>query len=138
MKLKKLLNSTKKRIIGNNAIHYKHYQVYDNIYIIILKCIILGILGLVLGVIINDIVTYVSHSLNIKNKLALDIIQITLCAIVVGCLHYSHNFIGWTLQNTIPGIFFIALLFDVQLRLAGFVQESCDVKNTNANEMNNK
>lgn len=133
MKLKKLLNSTKKGIIGHNAVHYKHYQVYDNIYIIILKCIILGILGLVLGVIINDIVTYISTSLNIKHKLSLDIIQITLCAIVVGCLHYSHNFIGWTLQNTIPGIFFIALLFDVQLRLAGYVPETCMAQNANAN-----
>jgi hypothetical protein len=133
MKLKKLMNNTRKGIIGNHAIHYKHYQVYDKFYIMILKCIILGILGLVLGVIINDIVTYLSNILNIKNKLLLDIIQISLCAIVVGCLHYSHNFIGWTLQNTIPGIFFVALLFDVQLRLAGFVQDECVVKSTNTN-----
>ena len=138
MKIKKLINNTRKGIIGNHAIHYKHYQIYDKFYIMILKCIILGILGLVLGIIINDIITYVSNSLNIKNKVLLDIIQISLCAIVVGCLHLSHNFIGWTLQNTIPGIFFVALLFDGQLRLAGFVQESCEVKNKNSNTNANK
>lgn len=138
MKIQKLINNTKKGIIGNHATYYKNYQIYDNFYIMIFKCIILGILGLVLGVIINDTVTYLSNSLNIKNKLLLDIIQISLCAIVVGFLHSSHNFIGWTLQNTIPGIFFVALLFDVQLRLAGFVQESCEVKNKNSNTNANK
>ena len=50
MKIKKLINNTKKGIIGNHAIHYKNYQIYDKFYVMIFKCIILGILGLIFGV----------------------------------------------------------------------------------------
>jgi hypothetical protein len=97
--------------------HYKHFKTYDNVYIITIKCIILGILGLTIGVIINNLVIYISNKLIIKNKNLQVIIQITLCAIIVSLLHTQHKFIGWTLRNTIPGIFFITLLFTVQYKI---------------------
>ena len=104
-------------IINSHYKHYKNFKTYDNVYIITIKCIILGIMGLIIGVIINDLVIYISNNLKIKNKIFQVIIQIILCAITVACLHTHNKFIGWTLRNTIPGIFFITLLFTVQYKI---------------------
>jgi hypothetical protein len=58
MKLKHIVTNTKKIITGNSYQHYKKYKAYDNVYMTTVKCIIWGILGLLLGIIINDTVLY--------------------------------------------------------------------------------
>ena len=109
--------------------HYKNYKPYDNFYIITIKCIICGFLGLILGIIINDTVIYISNKLKIKNKVIQTIIQIVLCAMIVSFLNTSNNLVGWTLHNTIPGIFFITLLFNDQLKLVYSINRINIIKN---------
>lgn len=109
--------------------HYKNYKTFDNVYILIIKCIILGIFGLILGIIINDSIVYLLHILHIKNIFIQNIIQIGICAVVVGLLHTSNNFLGWTLHNTIPGIFFITLLFSTQYKLMTNIEHSYIINN---------
>ena len=114
--------------------HYKNYKPFDNVYVITIKCIIWGVLGLISGIIINNTVIYISNKLKIKNKLIQNIIQIVLCAITVSFLHTSNKFLGWTLHNTIPGIFFITLLFNAQ---KNYVQKNYVIKNDNDNYNDN-
>ena len=128
MSTKKIINNTKDIITGNHYKHYKKYKPFDNVYVTIFKCIVYGILGLILGILINDTVIYLSNAFKIKKKLIQNIIQIVLCAIVVAILHTSNKFLGWTLRNTIPGMFFITLLFNVQLKLYDNIQSSFFLK----------
>ena len=130
MSVENILNTTKDIITGShNYKHYKKYKTFDNGYVIAIKCIFWGIIGLILGVIINNAVIFLSNKLKIKNKLIQNIIQIILCAIVVAFLHTYNNFLGWTLRNTIPGIFFIALLFNVQYKLADNIESTYIIHN---------
>ena len=131
MKLKHIVTNTKKIITGNTYKHYKKYKTYDNVYMTTVKCIIWGILGLLLGIIINDTVLYLINKLKIKNKLIQNIIQIIFCAISVAVLHSSNNFLGWTLHNTMPGIFFITLLFNAQFKMDEDIQSSYIIHNDN-------
>lgn len=114
--------------------HYKNYKTFDNTYIIIIKCIVLGILGFILGIIINNFVVYFSNIFKIKNNLLQNITQITFCSIIVSLLHTSNNFIGWTLHNTIPGIFFITLLFNAQFKLIHNLESNYILYNDNDND----
>lgn len=133
MKLKHIVTNTKKIITGNSYKHYKKYKAYDNVYMTTVKCIIWGILGLLLGIIINDTVLYLINGLKIKNKLIQNIIQIVFCAITVAVLHSSHNFLGWTLHSTMPGIFFITLLFNAQFKMDEDIQSTYIIHNHNNN-----
>ena len=110
--------------------HYKHYKPFDNAYIITIKCIILGTLGLILGIMINDIVIYISNSLDIKNRFLQNILQIILCSITIAVLHTSSRIVGWVLRNTIPGFFFLTLLFNVQFKLIDNIQNTYLIDNT--------
>jgi len=136
MKLKHIVSNTKKIITSNYYKHYKKYKAYDNVYMTTVKCIIWGILGLLLGIIINDTVLYLINKLKIKNKLIQNIIQILFCAISVAVLHSSNNFLGWTLHNTIPGIFFITLLFNAQFKMAEDIQSTYIIHNNNDDNNN--
>jgi hypothetical protein len=130
MSVKNMLNTTKDIITGShNYKHYKKYKTFDNGYVIAIKCVFFGILGLIIGVFINNIVIFLSNKLKIKNKLIQNIFQIVLCAIVVAVLHTSNKFLGWTLRNTIPGIFFIALIFNVQYKLADNIESTYIIRN---------
>ena len=138
MKLKHIVTNTKKIITGNSYKHYKKFKTYDNVYMTTAKCIIWGILGLFLGIIINDIVIYLINKFKIINKLIQNILHIVLCAITVAGLHSSHNFLGWTLHNTMPGIFFITLLFNAQFKMDEDIQSSYIIYNNNNNNDNDK
>ena len=51
-------------------------------------------------------------------------------------LHTSSRLVGWVLRNTIPGFFFLTLLFNVQYKLIDNIQntylinDDSDIKNT--------
>ena len=136
MSIKNILNNATKIMSTNNYKHYKNYKTFDNFYILTIKCIIWAILGLIIGIIINDSVIYISNKLKIKNKFIQIIIQILFCSIIVAFLHTYHKFIGWTIHNTIPGILFIALLFNVQLKLINNIQSSYIINNDNDYNIN--
>ena len=87
MTIKNFIDNTKKIILKNNYKHYKKYKTFDNIYIITIKCIIWGVLGLILGIIINDIVIYLSNILHIRNY----IIQVKVYFLLHYYLMYNIN-----------------------------------------------
>ena len=110
------INKTKK-FITKDYKHYKYYIPTDTFYVMTLKCIILGIVGLIIGILINDFVVYISNKLQIKKLFIQNIIQISICSLVLSFLHTKHNILGWTLKETLPGVFFIAFLFGVQFKI---------------------
>jgi hypothetical protein len=118
--------------------HYKHYKPFDSTTIIIIKCIILGTFGLILGIIINNIVIYLSNSLYIKNRFLQNILQVILCSITIAVLHTSSRLVGWVLHNTIPGFFFLSLLFNVQYKLIDNIQNTYLINNNTDIKKNEK
>ena len=120
---KSLYITRTKRFLTKDKIHYNKYKPTDTLFFMTIKCIVLGILGLFIGVIINDSVVYLSNTFNIKNLFLQNIIQISICSFVLSFLHTKHNMLGWTLQETLPGVTFIAFLFGVQFKILHNIEQ---------------
>ena len=95
----------------------------DKFHIMTIKNIIWGIIGLTLGVIINDTVIYISNNLHIKYLFIQNILQISLCAIVVSFLH-TYYLYGWDWQHLTPELFFVSFFFGVQYKLLTNIQNT--------------
>ena len=134
---KSLYIARTKKYLTKDKKHYDKYTPTDTLFFMTLKCIILGILGLGLGVIINDIVVYLSYKFKIKNLFLQNIIQISICSFVLSILHTKNNFLGWTLQDTLPGVTFIAFLFGVQFKLLNNIEQNYIIKDNINNIINN-
>jgi hypothetical protein len=100
------------------------YKPVDNFVYMSVKNCIWGIIGLILGVIINNIVIYLSNTLHIKLLFVQNIIQIFLCSIILSTINIYHNYFGWTWQNATPGLFFISFFFGVQYKILSNIQHS--------------
>ena len=118
-------------ILNNHYNHYKHYKPTDTLFIMSIKNIIWGIFGLLLGIIINDSVIYLTNYFKIKSLVLQNIIQMSFCSIVLAFMITYHKFIGWTLQNTLPGLFFLVFLFGVQFKILNNIQKSYILYNNN-------
>ena len=95
----------------------------DKFHIMVSKNIIWGVSGLVLGIIINDSVIYISNNLKIKYLFIQNIIQITFCALVLALLH-TYYLYGWDWQHIMPELFFVSFFFGVQYKLLTNIQQS--------------
>jgi hypothetical protein len=99
------------------------YLPSDNLNYMIIKCIIWGILGTTLGIIINNIVIFLINNFFIKNNSDYKIgifeilLQFILCCITLSLIHMKFNYFGWTWQNTTPGFIFVSLFFAVQYNI---------------------
>ena len=104
----------------NNMYSIKNLDKY---YLMTIKNIIWGTLGLILGIIVNDIVIFLSNKLNIKYVILQNLLQITLCSLVLSYLHI-HNLYGWSWQHLTPELFFVSFFFGVQYKILNNVQNS--------------
>ena len=122
------------KLILHHKIHHQYYQPSDTLLVMTIKNIIWGVMGLILGIFINDTVIFLSQIFKIKNYFIQNLIQIILCAIILAIMYTQHKYIGWTLNNTLPGFFFISFLFGVQFKLLNNIQRSYMINNSNAND----
>lgn len=77
-----------------------------------------AVLGIFIGVIINNLVVKLFLCLKIKNKLVQNFLHLMMCSIVLAYIHINiNNYFGWSWQNLTPGLFFISFFFGVQYKL---------------------
>jgi len=108
----------------------------DKFHIMTIKNVIWGVCGLGMGIIINDIVIYLSNTLRIKYLLLQNFIQIVLCAIVLSLLHI-YNIYGWSWQHLTPELFFVSFFFGVQYKMLTNIQHTYEIVDTNIYNNNN-
>jgi len=77
-----------------------------------------AIIGILLGLSINQFCTFMFEKYKITNKIYKIIIQIFLCSIILSYIHVEiNNYFGWTWQNITPGLFFVSFFFSVQYNI---------------------
>jgi uncharacterized protein YacL len=91
------------------------YKQSDNFLQLTSKNIIWAILGIIFGLVINNIVVFLIKKYNINNKYGKVLIHIILCAIILSFIQiYINNYFGWSWQNVTPGLYFVSFFFGVQ------------------------
>ena len=100
------------------------YAPSDKFVYMTMKNFSWGVLGLFFGIMINNIIIYLSKTLIIENLLLQNILQIFLCALLLSTLFYYHNFFGWTWQNNTEGLFFVSFFFGVQYKILSNIQST--------------
>jgi hypothetical protein len=90
------------------------YKENTNFYVLIFNNFIWSMLGIIFGIIINNITLFTSTILKIKNVIFQNILQIILCCFILAVIQISSEYFAWVWQNTTGGLFFIAFFFSVQ------------------------
>ena len=99
----------------------------ENLINMITKNFFWGLLGIVLGVIINIIIQH--NPLNIgKSQFALRMmLQLLICSFALAFIHIKiNNEFGWTWQNITPGLFFVSYFFGTQFATFSNIQQIND------------
>ena len=100
------------------------YKPKSNFAYMAIKSASWGIIGLVLGISINNSIIYLSNKLNINILIIQNILQILFCAILLSLLNYYFHFFGWSWQATTEGVFFVSFFFGVQYKLLTNIQNT--------------
>ena len=98
------------------------YKPEYTFFIMIINNIIWGILGIILGIIINNIITILCNKFKITILMVQNALQLFLCAFFLSLVQYFFNFFGWSWQNTTPGIFFTSFFFGIQFDIFTNIQ----------------
>jgi len=93
------------------------YALRENPFIMTLYNFVWGILGLTLGISINDIIIIMSDLFDIKILFVQNILQVTLCSLTLAFIQYFNNYFGWSWQNITPGLFFVSFFFGTQFKI---------------------
>ena len=104
--------------------HFIKNGDYDSWNILTIKNIGWGVCGLILGIIINNIVIYLSNIYKVKSLEIQIIIQVCLCSLVLALIENNFRYFGWTWQNTTPGFVFVSFFFGVQFRIMSNIQQT--------------
>jgi hypothetical protein len=86
------------------------------------ECLIWGGIGILLGILNNNLVVFVSNKLNISSSTIQNTLQITLCSLLLTIVHFQFNYFGWSWQNLTPGLFFVSFFFGVQFKMISNIQ----------------
>jgi len=100
------------------------YQPSDNLTQMIGKNFIWGLIGIVLGVLVNLIlqsgVAQIGGKYENEAKLML---QLMICSFVLAFIQVKmNNKFGWTWQNITPGLFFVSYFFGSQFATFANIQ----------------
>ncbi len=111
--------------------NYHHYR--DNsIMVFFLHTIFLLVPGIILGHIIDRTIWYLKKNEKLGNiNLIYIILQIILNVIILYFLYEISNHYAKELQNTLAGVFFIALFFNMQIHFVINLQELFHIGNAN-------
>ena len=112
------------------------YKPIENLYNMIIKNTIWAFAGIFLGVMINNIIIYISNTYTKNNtnntNIILEIsIQIILCSVILALIHTNFHEIGWTWQNTTPGFIFVSFFFGVQVNIFNNIQKKLTIDKIN-------
>jgi len=107
------------------------YKPKDNFTYMTLKNASWGVIGLILGVLINNFIIYLTNELNITILLIQNILQILFCAITLSLLNNYFHFFGWSWQNNTEGLFFVSFFFGVQYKLLSNIQNTYIINDKN-------
>jgi hypothetical protein len=94
-----------------------NYSPGKNPLIMTLYNFVWGILGLTLGISINDIIIIMSDLFHIKILFVQNILQVTVCSLTLAFIQYFNNYFGWSWQNITPGLFFVSFFFGTQFKI---------------------
>lgn len=101
------------------------YDPKESLTNMILKNFMWGIVGIVLGILIN--VALESGILEIVGKYQIEVrlmLQLMICSIVLAFIHVKiNNKFGWSWQNITPGLFFVSYFFGTQFATFSNIQE---------------
>ena len=100
------------------------YKPSDNVFRMCMKNASWGAMGLLLGILINNIIVALSNSLKIKYLMVQNVMQLFLCSLALALLHNYYHYFGWSWQNITPGLFFVSFFFGVQFKLMLNIQSS--------------
>ena len=98
------------------------YKPQDDFIYMAMKNFSWGSVGLMLGIIINNITVYLWNKFKIKILFLQNIIQLFICSMLLSSLNIYYNYFGWTWQNATPGLFFVSFFFGVQYKLLTNIQ----------------
>ena len=104
------------------------YKPTDSFHIMLTKNIVWCILGIILGVLNNNIIVFLSNIFNIQILFIQNVLQILLCSFVLTVIQYSFNYFGWSWQNVTPGLFFISFFFGIQYNIFTNIQKEYILK----------
>ena len=113
------------------------YKPLDDFTHMSIKTFSWGIIGLILGVIVNNTIIYLYNTLNIDILLVQNILQVLLCSIVLSLLNKYYHFFGWSWQNATEGLFFVSFFFGVQFNLFSNIQNTYIIDNNIVNSTKN-
>ncbi len=83
-----------------------------------------GAVGIILGIIINNSVAFLSTLLKINVLIMQNIIQLILCSFILALINNLYYYFGWTWQNVTPGLFFVSFFFGVQFKIFTNIQNT--------------
>jgi len=93
------------------------YKPSDNVYVMSVKNGIWGITGLIIGILVNNFIILISNVFKIHNLFTQNMIQISVCSIVISGIQHYNNYFGWSWQNITPGLFFVSFFFGTQFKI---------------------
>ena len=106
------------------------YAPPDNFVYMTIKSFTWGLIGLILGVFINNSIVYLSGNLKIESLIIQNILQVLSCAIILSLLNKYFHFFGWSWQNHTEGLFFVSFFFGVQYKILSNIQNDYVVRDT--------
>lgn len=87
----------------------------ESINTMISKNFIWGLIGIIVGLIVNNLSIKLSKILYLKSKHYQIILQLLLCSTILPFISiYIHPKFGWSWQNEVSGLFFVSFFFGVQ------------------------
>jgi hypothetical protein len=102
------------------------------------ECLLWGTLGLVFGVMNNNLIVVISNHFKIESLLLQNVLQLIFCSILLSAIHVNYNYFGWSWQNLTPGLFFVSFFFGVQFKMITNIQNSYIVEDTVKNLLEKK
>ena len=94
------------------------YIPEHNFLTMTLMNIIWSVMGIVLGIWINNLSSTLIVKLNLTDTYNKIFFQVIICSFILSIIHiYVNNYFGWTWQNLTPGLFFVSFFFGVQFNI---------------------
>ena len=101
------------------------YKQSDHFVKLSTKNLLWGVMGIMLGLITNNVVIYFVEKYKITNNKLKILLHLFLCAIILSFIQiYLSNYFGWTWQNLTPGLFFVSFYFGVQYNIFTLLQNN--------------
>ena len=101
----------------------KKYKPPETFYVMCIQNFIWGLLGILLGICVNNTIIFMTIFFNIENIFIQNTLQLILCSFSLALVQYLFNYFGWSWQNITPGLFFISFFFGVQYEIFTNIQD---------------